>query len=38
MSDSGFFADIRYADIVQLSISDSDIYRYQYMRAIFPQN
>ncbi|TKS92533.1 Zinc finger protein 75A [Collichthys lucidus] len=31
MSDIGFFADNRYADIVQLSISDTDISRYRYM-------
>ena len=30
MSDIGFFADIRYSDIVQLLLSDSDINRYRY--------
>ena len=30
MSDIGFFADIRYSDIVQLLLSDSDINQYRY--------
>ena len=35
MSDNGFFTDIRYPDIVQPLISDSDINRYRYMQ-LFP--
>ena len=35
MLDIDLSADIRYSDIVQLFISDTDITRYQYMQAFY---
>ena len=35
MLDIGFSANIRYSDIVQLLISDTDITRYRYMQSFY---
>ena len=35
MLDIDFSADIRYSDIVQLLIPDTDITRYRYMQAFY---